>query len=192
MVLGADEYVDEGPRPPSRTEPFPEPSPQPVDGEMELAEVVDLSHTGARLFGGSMQQSQPIQIDQEEVRAQAAAVADWLDRHLNDLQEGGDGGAVDAGLVGPAEVLTLTHPDQLVVEASYDLVVYARGTTEWIRAVVTVTRRDDSTVGAQLVFLPGDPPRLIAAEGEGEAPAPPAGSDAEPQPEDEPGEDEDA
>lgn len=161
-----------GPEPTSRPEP-----PMPVEGSLAL-DTVDLSHTDTRLFGESMSRSQPIPIKEDGAEAFAQLIVEWLDRHLTDLQEGGPGGAPDAGLAGANEILTLTHPQQPVDAARYHVVVYARGAPEWARTGVTVTREDGSTVRANVVFLPGDPPRLIAAQGEGEEPPPQHAGDA--------------
>lgn len=179
LWLGGDDPAPppaEEPEP--EAEPEPEPEPDPVEGALEL-DTVDLSHTGTRLFGGSRPQSNRVPMNEEGIETFAQVIAEWLDRHLNDLQEGGPGGAPGPELVdGPTEILTLTNPEQPVASARYHVVVYARGKPEWARAGVTVAREDDSTVRANIIFLPDDPPQLIAAQGEGEEP--PAPADEEP------------
>ena len=154
------------PTPAPTLEPEPEPEPEPpppVRGETTLVEVVDLSVHGTQLFGDRMPQDEPVPVDDDAVAALVDAVAAWLDEHLTDLQVGGDGALIAAGLDGdPGPSLT---DDQLGVEvARYDLTVYARGEPEWARVVVEVARRDGSVARRPLVFVPGGEPSVVAGE----------------------------
>jgi hypothetical protein len=160
--------------PTSEPEPEPEPDPEPpgpVTGEYELAAIRDVSVSGRRVFGSSMPQDAPVAPDEAAVGAFVDQMAAWVDQHLTDLQDGGEGSVPAAGLVGPHDTLTLTDPDHPVELAQYAMVVYAREAPEWARTNVVVTRTDGSVLTANLVFVPGEPPALVAAEGEGVAPA---------------------
>jgi hypothetical protein len=159
--------------PTSEQEPEPEPEPPArVTGEYELAAIRDVSVHGRRVFGSSMPQDAPVTHDEGAVGAFVDQMAAWIDHHLTDLQEGGEGLVAGSGLVGPHEGLTLTDPDHPVELAQYAMVVYAREAPEWARTNVVVARTDGSVLTADLVFLPGEQPALIAAEGDGAVPAP--------------------
>jgi hypothetical protein len=166
--------------PESEPEPEPEPEPPgPVAGEYELAAIRDVSVGGRRVFGSSMPQDAPVAHDEAAVGAFVDQMAGWVDEHLTDLQDGGEGLVPGSGLVGPHEVLTLTDPDHPVELAQYAMVVFAREEPEWARTNVVVTRADGSVLTADLVFVPGEPPTLVSAEGDGVAPAPAGEEDAE-------------
>jgi hypothetical protein len=161
--------------PTSEPEPEPEPEPQPpgpVTGEYELAAIRDVSVSGRRVFGSSMPQDAPVVHDEGAVGAFVDQMAAWIDRHLTDLQGGGEGLVAGSGLEGPHELLTLTDPDHPVELAQYAMVVYAREAPEWARTNVVVARADGSVSTADLVFLPGEQPALVAAEGDGAVPSP--------------------
>jgi hypothetical protein len=164
-------------RPTATPTPEPEPEPEPpppVQGEPELTEVVDLSVTGTGLHRAGTGGDAPVPIDEASVATFAAAMASWIDDHLTDLQDGGEGTVVAAGLVGPVGVGHLTDPDHPVTSARYSMRVGARGAAEWGEVEVVVLRVDGTERTATLAFLPGDDaPRLVAAEGDGTAsPAP--------------------
>jgi hypothetical protein len=197
VVLSASRSVPEpapGP-PPTAAEPEPESEPElgpepppPVEGDHEVVEVVDLSVTGSGLYRAGTGSDTRIGMDDGAVSAFAAAMAAWLDDHLTDLQDGGEGAAVGAGLTGPTEVVQLTDPQHPVASATYRVRIGARGAPEWGEVEVLVTRDDGSERTATLAFLPGEVhPLLIAAQGDGSAPDPDtadgpaadAGTDAE-------------
>jgi hypothetical protein len=170
VLAGGGPEPEPEPEPPAAVEPEPEPEPEPpgpVVGEHELLRVTELSVHDRRVFGSSMPQNAPIEHDQAAVDAFVAGMAAWLDAHLTDLQDGGVGAAFEAGLDGPHEVLTLTSPGLPVEHARYEMVVWAREQPEWGRAAVEVTLADGSAWQATVVFVPGDPPTLLAADGTG-------------------------
>jgi nitrite reductase (NADH) large subunit len=68
-------------------------------------------------------------------------------------------------------ILALTGADAWVENARYELTTYVRGAPEWLHAHVVVLRDDGTERTADLVFLPGEEPTLLAAEGEGIATA---------------------
>ncbi len=99
-------------------------------------------------------------------------VADWLDRHLDDLQRGGPGllgdvvnpellaGATDADVA--AVTTGLAAPDRLVAHATYRLDASYDAETEWLTAGVVVTDRGGADHAATLVFVPTpDGPQLV-------------------------------
>jgi hypothetical protein len=167
---GPEPEPEPEPEPPAAVEPEPAPEPEPpgpVVGEYELLRVTELSVHDRRVFGSSMPQNAPIEHDQAAVDAFVAGMAAWLDGHLTDLQDGGVGSVFEAGLDGPHEVLTLTSPGLPVEQARYEMVVWAREQPEWGRAAVEVALADGSAWQATVVFVPGDPPTLLAADGTG-------------------------
>jgi hypothetical protein len=188
VVLGVALLVSRGEREPEPTtaptaptapsaspEPEPEPEPEPpapVEGGYELTEVVELSATGTGLYAAGTGGDAPVVTDDAAVTDFVAAMAIWLDDHLTDLQDGGEGAAASAGLSGPIEVVHLTDPEHPVAAASYLVRVGARGDPEWGEVQVSVERQDGSVRTATLALLPGeDAPRLVAAEGDATAPA---------------------
>jgi hypothetical protein len=181
VVLGVALLTSSGapepePEPPPVATPEPEPEPEPeppppVEGALDLAEVVDLSVTGTGLHREGTSGDAAVPVDDAAVATFADAIRAWLDHHLTDLQDGGLGDAVAAGLAGPHGVVHLTDPQHPVVAATYVVRIGARGAPEWGEARVTVRREDASELAATLAFLPGeDGPRLVAAAGEGTAP----------------------
>ncbi len=185
LVLGAfllfggdDAEPDQEPveqsEPEPEPEPEPDPGPDPVTAEVELAGVVDVSVAGNRVFGSSMAQDQPPDLDQAAVDDFVERIGAWLDEHFTNLQEGGEGSVAAARIEGPTEVTSLTNPDNPVESARYGVVVFARSVPEWARTAVAITREDGTRARADFVFLDQDPLRLIGAEGQGEAWEPPA------------------
>jgi hypothetical protein len=177
VLTGGGAEPDPEPEPPAAVEPEPEPEPDPepeppspVVGEYGLSGVVDVSIHRRRVYGLGMPQEAPVVHDAAAVDAFVDAMATWLDAHFTELQDGGLGRAQEAGLVGPPEVVSLTDPDHPVSRAEYAMVVFARAEPEWARVAVDITRSDGSVLRANFVFLPGDPPFLVAAEGQGTRP----------------------
>jgi hypothetical protein len=158
FVLGGDPEPEPEPEPPA-AEPEPEPEPEaepeapaPVQGEAELAEIVDLSATGTGLAHPGSSGDQAVEVNHDRVDALVAAIAEWLDAHLTDLQDGGDGLVADVGLQGPEGVGDLAGSGTVVEAASYRMSVGARGSPEWARVVVTVTAEDGGEHKATFAF----------------------------------------
>lgn len=146
------------------------PPPEDVAGVVDEVTVNDLSISGSGLYPDGSGKDEPVPVDQDAVDATVAAAVDWMDRHLTDLQDGGDGLVVEAGLEGdPAPVSQgMAGPDHPVTQAEYVVTVGARGTPEWVRVSV-IADREDGSMSANFVFLPGgDGVTLLAAQpGEG-------------------------
>lgn len=183
----ADEEQDEdqvSDRPPPEQTIVVEPEPpEDVAGTVTEVTVTDLSETNSGLHRDGSEADQPVPVDQDAVEATVAATTAWLDAHLTDVQSGGEGRVVEAGLEGDVTVVSgaLTGPEHPVTDASYVITLGARGSPEWVRASVTVERAGGSTT-ATFVFVPGgEDVRLIAAQpGEGDpVTEEPAGSDGD-------------
>jgi hypothetical protein len=159
VLLGGDDAPEpevtappEEPEPePAPPEPEPEP-PEPVEGATELLGVRDLSVTGSRLVHGGTGADARVEIDEGEVEALIDDLAAWIDDHLTRLQDGEAGLVADAEVTGPDGLAELAGPADVVDEASYAFVIGARGEPEWAEVTVRVTREDDSTRRARLVF----------------------------------------
>lgn len=164
---GGDEVAAPSPTPsaaPSATTPPPE----PVVGDVEV-QVRSVASEPVVLIGG---EAPPI--DERAIERLAGDVADWLDEHLTDLQEG-EGGNLDAvaatGLIasGDAAIVetvttALASPERPVADARYALLVAATSRPEWLRATVITESREGEVATAQFVFVPGPGgPVLIAA-----------------------------
>jgi hypothetical protein len=147
---------------PEPVEPEPEP-PEPVEGATELLGVRDLSVTGSRLVHRGTGADARVEIDEGEVEALIEDLAAWIDDHLTQLQDGEAGLVADAEVTGPDGLAELAGPADLVDEASYAFVIGARGEPEWAEVTVRVTREDDSTRRARMVF--DSDRRLLAVQG---------------------------
>ncbi len=145
---------DTTPASPSRS---PSPSPtvqlQPVVGE-RVSAVYTLG-SGPVLGLGANPDA-----DQEAVDAAAAAVGDWLDRHLDALQRDGEGAWGDVAAEGLADAdertavtTDLASPDAPVEAARYVMSIYHDGPPRYLTARVEVTHPDDSVAVAELVFV---------------------------------------
>ena len=171
LALGAcfDGGADPAPSPTA----LPPPAIEPIDPEIVVA---------ARSLSANavINASQAAPADEAAVDALAVAVRTWLDSHLDDLQNGGDGHLADVALEGllagadPALIDGVTSglasPQDPVRGVGYDLEVGHDGAPKWVRARVAVTRHSGTTSGATFVFVPGDPgPVLIALEPRGGA-----------------------
>lgn len=165
FVLPGDEPEPE-PEPPA-AEPEPPPPPPAVEGEAELAEIVDLSATGTGLVASGSGADAAVDVDHDAVDALVAALADWLDEHLTDLQGRGDGLVAEVGLQGPSEVGDLAGSGTVVEEATYRMAVGARGGPEWARVVVEVTDEDGGTHEAVFAFTGEAEPALQGVEDRG-------------------------
>lgn len=145
--------------PPAEPAPEPEPEPEPEPVSAALGEVVleDLSVTGSGLYGSSHPSEVAVAIDQAAVDAFRDAVVGSLDAHLLDQQAGG------AGTLTTDAPLVLATPHQPVASATVTLRIGVRGTPEWALADVDVALADGGAEHHELVFEPGEPPRLLAA-----------------------------
>ena len=168
VVLTGDDPVPETePEPPvaePEPEPEPDPEPDPVEGETEVAEVVDLSITGTRLVHPGSADHEQVPVDEEALDALVDAIADWLDEHLTDLQDGGEGLVAGAGLAGPQDAGDLAGPEEIIEDASYVFRVGVRGQPEWARVDVEVITDDGEEHAAVLAFTGREEPDLQAVE----------------------------
>lgn len=166
FVLTGDEPEPEPEPPVAEPEPEPEPPPPPppVEGEAELAEIVDLSATGTGLVASGSGADAPVDVDHDAVDALVASLAAWLDDHLTDLQDRGDGLVAGVGLQGPDGVGDLAGSGTVVEQATYRMAVGARGGPEWARVVVEVTDEDGGTHEAVFAFVAEDEPVLQGVE----------------------------
>lgn len=157
---------DSVPEPPTEAlaPPPAPPPPPPVEGDAELAEVVDLSMTGSRVVHAGTAENEPVPVDQEAVEARVATLTAWLDEHLTSLQKHGDGLVAEVGLAGPAGAGDLAGSGEAVDEARYDFTVGVRGEPEWVRVDVEVTTRDGDTHAATFAFTGAAEPELQAVE----------------------------
>jgi hypothetical protein len=114
------------------------------------------------------------------VDALAGSVRTWLDGHLDDLQNGGDGDLAAValeGLLADADATLvqgvtrgLTSPDNPVRAVGYEFEVAHDGAPRWLRARIRVERHSGTSSEATFVFVPGDDgPVLIALEPRGGA-----------------------
>jgi hypothetical protein len=168
FVLTGDEPEPEPEPPVAEPEPEPEPEPPPppppVEGDAELAEIVDLSVTGTGLVASGSSADAPVDIDHDAVDALVATIAGWLDAHLTDLQDRGDGLVAEVGLQGPEGVGDLAGSGTVIEQANYRMAVGARGGPEWARVVVEVTDEDGGTHEAVFAFVAEDEPALTGVE----------------------------
>lgn len=119
----------------------------------------------------------PAEVDEDAARDFAAATAELLDAHLNDLQTGKGGAlqatapaglaeALDAGIPGVSDLAT---PDRPVERARYLLRVHLDDRVRALAAVVTVVDSTGAERTAELGFVPdGDGAPALAM-----VPAPP-------------------
>lgn len=172
----------------------PEPSPSPdattptesspggaaVTGAATL-EVKSVHHGPAVFNAGDPRHAAP-PADVAAINAFVVAVQGWLDRHLTDLQAGGQGllGEVAApGLVdgsSPEAVAAVTTQlagaQRPVTAARYAFVVAETGAPQWLHVTADV-EAGGTVATAQFVLVPGDPrPSLVAS---GPVASPPAG-----------------
>lgn len=151
---------------PEPDRPVLEPDPPPVRGEAEVVEIVDLSITDSRLVHAGSGANDPVPVDDDAVSARVEALTAWLDRHLTDLQEGGDGLVADVGLAGSAEVGTLAGSGTLLRSrsATYAFTLGVRGAPEWILVDVAVLDRLGDRHTATFAFTGAAEPDLQAVE----------------------------
>lgn len=174
LVLGCSPEPEREPEPepPAATEtPEEEPSPPgDVEGVVDEVIVTDLSISGSGLYPDGSAKDGAVPVDQDAVDATVAAAVDWIDSHLTDVQSGGDGLVAEAGLEGDATPVSeaMAGREHPVTQASYTVTVGAREVPEWVRVSVIATREDGS-MSANFVFLPGgDGVSLLAVQpGEG-------------------------
>jgi hypothetical protein len=161
--LAAAPWADELPPTP---EPEPEPDPEPVVGRVEAIEVLDLSTAGTRVFQPRSAGDTAVPTDEAAVADLVASVAAAFDDHLTALQTTDPDAAEPPALAG-VDVLpvtsTLADPQRWVETATYHARVGARGGPEWLELTVEVLR-EEGTSAARFVVVPGEPPRLLAAE----------------------------
>lgn len=136
--------------------PTPSPTPtysiKPVVGE-RTATVFPLGSGPVLGLGAN---AEP---DQAAIDAAVAAVGDWLDAHLDQLQRGEDGQWDAMAADGLAEddqrapvTTELASPDAPVESARYVMSVYHAGPPQYLTTRVQVTHPDDSTSDVGLVF----------------------------------------
>lgn len=142
----------------------PPPPPDEVAGAVELAEVVDLSVTGTGLAVQGSGADERVPIDEGAVDEVVTAIAGWLDAHLTDLQEEGEGLVTEVGLTGPPEAGQLAGPGAIIDEATYRFSVGARGGPEWVRVVVEVVTEEGEEHAAVFGFTGRAEPELQAVE----------------------------
>jgi hypothetical protein len=161
------------PSPTASPAPDPEPTPapeetftpRPVEGDLADVEVWDLSPTDSGLYRSGTAGDARREVDGAGLERFATGMARWVDAHLTDLQDGGEGGDPGTVLEGPPEALHLADADHPVVRARYLARVGTRGTPEWGELRVSVRLLDGSERTATLAFVPGsDGVVLVAAE----------------------------
>lgn len=168
----ANEKVVAAPTPPS----------SPSDAPPEIRPIASTRNvtTWSVNSGAVIDRSAPVPADEAAVAALAEQVGVWLDAHLDDLQNGGEGRLGDvaaAGLISTGDEAAvvgvtagLTSPDDPVRAASYELEVGHDGAPRWLRARIQVQRASGDTAGATLVFVPTEQgPVLIALQPHGGA-----------------------
>lgn len=135
-------------------------------------EIKSVHHGPAVFNAGDPRHAAPPP-DAAAINAFVVAVQGWLDRHLSDLQAGGQGllGEVAApGLVegsSPEAVAAVTTalagPERPVTAARYAFVVAETGGPQWLHVTADVDA-GGTVATAQFVLVPGDPhPTLVAA-----------------------------
>ena len=148
-------------------EPPPEPEPEepdPVAGSAELAELIDLSITGSRLVAPGSSADEPVPVDEDAVDERIAAITEWLDAHLTDLQAEGEGLAAEVGLAGAPEAAHLAGPGAVIDEATYRFFVGVRGEPEWLRVQVAVVTDEGEQHVAVFGFTGRAEPELQGVE----------------------------
>lgn len=156
---------------PPPTSPMPKPSPTPTFALTEVHGQRDVSvwSVSSDHILGRGDMTPP---DDDAILAAVQTVGDWLDRHLDDLQRGGDGlleeVAADGLLDGADPSVIAAATEDLaggwepVASARYELAVSHDGAPEWIEAIVHVTTQVDTTGDAVFVFaVDGDRPELV-------------------------------
>lgn len=156
------------------TSTLPSPSPtrsrvetEPVDGEVDV-QLVPVANDE------TVWNRPPPEPDSAAVDAVVDRVRAWLDGHLSDVQEGGEGGFDDVAAPGlldgvaPTTVAAVTSalasPDRPVHRAAYGLQVAHGGAPQWVRASVHVTSKDGTMRSAQFIFeVVEDTVALVAA-----------------------------
>jgi hypothetical protein len=150
-AAAADEPTTAPPEDPQDQAP-----PPPVRGIVELMEA-DLSPVASGLHPDGAGGDTPIPADRDAVDDAVAAATAWVDGHLTDLQEGGDGWLADTELTGEvAELAALTDPEHPVAAARYAVMVGVRGTPEWVQLQARVARDGADPTVATFVFVPDD------------------------------------
>lgn len=169
-----------------------EPEPlEDVAGTIDEVVVSDVSGEGSGLYPDGSDGDAGVAIEADAVDAAVTAAVAWMDAHLTDVQSGGPGQVIDAGVTGDPALVSggLAGPDHPVTAATYSVTVGARGAPEWLR-VATVVERADGTMTATFVFLPdgdGGVSLLAVQVGDGDpapAPAEPAETPHADEPED--------
>ena len=147
--------------PPEPPEP---PEPDAVAGTSELAELIDLSVTDSGLVASGSSDNEPVPVDDDAVEERIAAITEWLDAHLTDLQAEGEGLAAEVGLLGAPEAAHLAGPGAVIDEATYRFFVGVRGEPEWLRVNVEVTTEEGEQHAAAFAFTGSAEPELQGVE----------------------------
>lgn len=142
-------------------------SPAPVRGEPTV--LVQSTSNGPIVFHDRPRPP----ADEAAAGAMVKQATDWLDRHLTDLQAGGDGllaeVAADGLLDGADPALLasvtgdLTGPDRPVRTALYHVVVAEEGAPAFLRMTALVETTDGRITRTGYVFAGADPAVLLAA-----------------------------
>lgn len=137
------------------------PPPDPVRGDVEVVEIVDLSVTGTQLFRPGSEGDAPVPVDDAAVATAASASAQVVDRLLTLLQEDG---TPELRLTGDlAALASLASAAQPIRAARYEVRVGARGVPEWLELRAAL-QRDDGARTATFAFSGGDEPVLLAVD----------------------------
>lgn len=151
--------------------PAPAPSPTPP----EILPITSTRNVFTRSVnsGAVIDRSSPAAADEAAVAALAEHVSTWLDAHLDDLQNGGEGRLADVaapGLIAAGDeallagvTSVLTSAADPVRDAVYDLEVGHDGAPRWLRARIQVERASGDRSGATLVFIPTDEGVVLVA-----------------------------
>ena len=126
--------------------------------------MVDLSITGSDLVAAGSDDDAPVSVDDEAVDGLVAAIAQWLDAHLNDLQDGGDGHVEEVGLLGATGTGDLAGAGEVIATADYTFHLGVRGTPEWVNVQVRVVTEDDDEHVADFAFTGHEEPELQGVE----------------------------
>ena len=140
------------------------PEPDAVAGSSELAELIDLSVTDSGLVASGSSANEPVPVDDAAVEERIAAITEWLDAHLTDLQAEGEGLAAEVGLLGTPEAAHLAGPGAVIDEATYRFFVGVRGEPEWLRVQVAVVTDEGEQHVAVFGFTGRAEPELQGVE----------------------------
>lgn len=155
-------------------ESSPPPEELSVQGEVEVTEV-GLSN-GPVVFTPGTPEHTPPPTDPDSRDRWVEETRAWLDRHLSDLEDGGEGLLADVAADGLLEqdqavvdALTtgLASAERPVNGARYDLVLGVDGEVDWVRATVHASGEGGERV-AEFVFTTGEQLTLVAGAAEPE------------------------